>query len=113
MTASGPCRRPYPLTSFLPRKARPDGVDGAGWKTLFLAIDEHARIAFTSMQPDEKAPRAPQFLTRPTRAAATLASHRPRRALDLQAPRMQQRLGVATGLRQALEDQVAGGLEGG
>jgi transposase InsO family protein len=37
-------------------------VDGAGWETLFVAIDDHARIAFTAMHPDEKTPQAVQFL---------------------------------------------------
>jgi len=41
---------------------RRDRVDGAGWETLFVAIDDHARIAFTDMHPDEKAPQAVQFL---------------------------------------------------
>lgn len=49
-------------TNMLRRSARPshratanrrDSVDGAGWKTLFVAIDDHARIAFTAMHPDE------------------------------------------------------------
>jgi hypothetical protein len=29
---------------------RRDGVDGAGWETLFVAIDDHARIAFLDRQ---------------------------------------------------------------
>ena len=33
---------------------RGDGVTGAGWETLFVAIDDRARIAFTAMHPDEK-----------------------------------------------------------
>jgi transposase InsO family protein len=41
---------------------RRDSVDGAGWETLFVAIDDHARIAFTGMQPDEKTPQAIHFL---------------------------------------------------
>jgi transposase InsO family protein len=41
---------------------RRDSVDGAGWETLFVAVDDHARIAFTEMQPDEKTPQAVQFL---------------------------------------------------
>ena len=41
---------------------RRDGVQGAGWETLFVAIDDHARIAFTAMHPDEKTPQAVQFL---------------------------------------------------
>ena len=41
---------------------RRDAVDGAGWEMLFVAIDDHARIAFTAMHPDEKTPQAVQFL---------------------------------------------------
>ncbi len=41
---------------------RRDSVDGAGWETLFVAIDDHARIAFTAMHPDETMPQAVQFL---------------------------------------------------
>lgn len=41
---------------------RKDSVDGAGWETLFVAIDDHARIAFTAMHPDEKKGQAVQFL---------------------------------------------------
>jgi transposase InsO family protein len=41
---------------------RRDSVDGAGWEMLFVAIDDHARIAFTAMHPDEKTPQAVQFL---------------------------------------------------
>ena len=39
-----------------------DSVDGAGWEVLFVAIDDHARVAFTAMHPDEKIPSAVQFL---------------------------------------------------
>ena len=35
---------------------------GAGWEYLFVAVDDHARIGFTDMYPDEKAPSAEQFL---------------------------------------------------
>lgn len=41
---------------------RRDTVDGAGWEMLFVAVDDHARIAFTDMYPDERAPQAAQFL---------------------------------------------------
>lgn len=41
---------------------RRDTVDGAGWETLFVAVDDHARIAFTAMHTDEKTARAVQFL---------------------------------------------------
>lgn len=33
---------------------RRDLVDGAGWEMLFVAIDDHARIAFTAVHSDEK-----------------------------------------------------------
>ena len=41
---------------------RRDSANGAGWEMLFVAIDDHARIAFTAMHPDERAPSAVQFL---------------------------------------------------
>jgi transposase InsO family protein len=41
---------------------RRDSVDGAGWEFLFVAIDDHARIGFTQMHPDERAPAAEAFL---------------------------------------------------
>jgi len=41
---------------------RRDSVDGAGWEFLFVAVDDHARIGFTDMYPDEKGPSATQFL---------------------------------------------------
>ena len=41
---------------------RRDSVDGAGWEMLFVAMDDHARIAFRAMHPDEKKPQAVQFL---------------------------------------------------
>jgi transposase InsO family protein len=39
-----------------------DTVDGAGWEFLFVAVDDHARIAFTQMKPDECRPSAVAFL---------------------------------------------------
>ena len=41
---------------------RRDSVDGAGWETLFVAVDDHARIAYTAMHPDEKKAQAVRFL---------------------------------------------------
>lgn len=41
---------------------RRDGVDGAGWEFVFVAIDDHARVAFTDILPDERHPSAVQFL---------------------------------------------------
>ena len=39
-----------------------DSVVGVGWEFLFVAIDDHARIGFTQMQPDERGPSAVAFL---------------------------------------------------
>ncbi len=39
---------------------RKDSTRGAGWETLFVAIDDHARVAFTAMHPDEKQEQAEQ-----------------------------------------------------
>ena len=41
---------------------RRDSVEGAGWEMLFVAVDDHARVAFTAMHADEKTPRAVRFL---------------------------------------------------
>ena len=41
---------------------RRDTVEGAGWECLFVAVDDHARIGFTDMYPDEKKQSAEQFL---------------------------------------------------
>ena len=41
---------------------RRHSVDGAGWEFLFVAIDDHARIGFTDMYPDERKASAVQFL---------------------------------------------------
>jgi transposase InsO family protein len=41
---------------------RRDTVGGAGWEFLFVAIDDHARIGFTDMYPDEAKVNAVQFL---------------------------------------------------
>ena len=39
-----------------------DSVAGAGWEFLFVAVDDHARIAFTQMKPDERRGCAIAFL---------------------------------------------------
>ena len=39
-----------------------DRVDGAGWEFLFVAVDDHARIGFTQMYPDERQEAAIAFL---------------------------------------------------
>ena len=41
---------------------RRDSVDGAGWEFLFVAVDDHARIGFTDVYPDETKASAGQFL---------------------------------------------------
>jgi len=41
---------------------RRDSVDGAGWEFLFVAVDDHARVAFTAMHPNERTESAVQFL---------------------------------------------------
>jgi len=41
---------------------RRDSVEGAGWEMLFVAVDDHARVAYTAMHPDEKTPQAVKFL---------------------------------------------------
>lgn len=41
---------------------RKDTVDGAGWEMLFVAVDDHARLAFTAMHPDETKEQAAAFL---------------------------------------------------
>jgi transposase InsO family protein len=35
---------------------------GAGWETLFVAVDDHSRIGFTDLYPDETKASAAQFL---------------------------------------------------
>ena len=39
-----------------------DNTNGAGWEFLFVAVDDHARIGFTDMYPDEGRANAVQFL---------------------------------------------------
>jgi len=41
---------------------RRDTVDGAGWEFLFVAVDDHARIGYCDMLPDERGDTAEQFL---------------------------------------------------
>jgi transposase InsO family protein len=41
---------------------RRDTADGAGWEFLFVAVDDHARIGFTDIYPDERKASAVQFL---------------------------------------------------
>lgn len=41
---------------------RRDSVDGAGWEFLFVAVDDHARLGFTQMKPNERKDCAVAFL---------------------------------------------------
>jgi transposase InsO family protein len=41
-----------------------DETRGAGWEFLYVAVDDHSRIAFTAMYPDEKAVSSADFLTK-------------------------------------------------
>jgi len=41
---------------------RRDTSRGAGWEFLFVAVDDHARIGFTAMHPDERKDSAVAFL---------------------------------------------------
>lgn len=41
---------------------RRDSVDGAGWEYLFVAVDDHSRVGFTDLYPDERKSSAVQFL---------------------------------------------------
>jgi len=52
----------------------------AGWEYLFVAIDDHARIAFTDMYPNETKASAAQFLQN-TVAYFRALGVRPRRIL--------------------------------
>jgi len=49
-----------------------DSVAGAGWEFLFVAVDDHARIAFTQVRPDERRPSAVAFLRAMVAYFATL-----------------------------------------
>jgi len=51
---------------------RHDAVRGAGWEFLFVAVDDHARIGFTAMHPDEKKGSAVAFLHAAVAYYATL-----------------------------------------
>ena len=39
-----------------------DETRGAGWEFLYIAIDDHSRMAYTAMYPDEKAASSSSFL---------------------------------------------------
>ena len=50
-----------------------DETRGAGWEFLYVAVDDHSRMAFTAMMPDEKAVSASLFLGQ---AAEYFAGHK-------------------------------------
>ena len=52
-----------------------DETRGAGWEFLYVAIDDHSRIAFTAMLPDEKAVSASAFLRQAVAYFARLGIH--------------------------------------
>ena len=43
-----------------------DETRGAGWEFLYVAVDDHSRMAFTAMYPDEKAASSSDFLRQAT-----------------------------------------------
>jgi transposase InsO family protein len=49
-----------------------DETRGAGWEFLYVAVDDHSRMAYVAMMPDEKAVSASAFLEQ---AAAYFARH--------------------------------------
>jgi transposase InsO family protein len=49
-----------------------DETRGAGWEFLYVAVDDHSRIAFTAMMPDEKAASSASFLAQAVRYFARL-----------------------------------------
>jgi transposase InsO family protein len=49
-----------------------DETRGAGWEFLYVAVDDHSRLAYVAMMPDEKAVSASRFLQA---AAAYFARH--------------------------------------
>jgi transposase InsO family protein len=49
-----------------------DETRGAGWEFLYVAVDDHSRMAYVAMMPDEKAVSASRFLRA---AAAYFARH--------------------------------------
>jgi transposase InsO family protein len=50
-----------------------DETRGAGWEFLYVAVDDHSRMAYTAMMPDEKAASASRFLRQ---AAQYFAGHK-------------------------------------
>ena len=52
-----------------------DETRGAGWEFLYVAIDDHSRIAFTAIMPDEKAASSAAFLAQAVAYFARLGIH--------------------------------------
>ena len=52
-----------------------DETRGAGWEFLYVAVDDHSRIAFTAMFPDEKAASSAAFLRQAVAYFARLGIH--------------------------------------
>jgi transposase InsO family protein len=48
---------------------------GAGWEFLFVAIDDHSRVGFTDLHPDERKASAVQFLQNAVAYFASLGVH--------------------------------------
>ena len=51
-----------------------DETRGAGWEFLFVAVDDHSRIAFTAIYPNEKASLPPASLQKPSPTSNGLVS---------------------------------------
>jgi transposase InsO family protein len=52
-----------------------DETRGAGWEFLYVAVDDHSRMAFTAMLPDEKAASSAHFLRQAVAYFAKLGIH--------------------------------------
>jgi len=52
-----------------------DETRGAGWEFLYVAVDDHSRIAFTAMLPNEKATSSESFLQQAVAYFARLGIH--------------------------------------
>jgi len=60
-----------------------DETRGAGWEFLYVAVDDHSRMAYVAMMPDEKAVSASLFLSQ---AAGYFAQHNIRLRRVMTAP---------------------------
>ena len=66
---------------------RRDSVDGAGWEHVHVAIDDHSRIAFSAIYPDEKQLSVLQFLHQALAYYAQLGMPGCTRRISCSAPR--------------------------